>query len=284
MANALRLLKLPPALQGYIREGRLSVGHAKVLLGLATDKQQKAVAERVLKEGLNVRQAEAQIAANREGIAADIAADIRQHDDRRLGVEAIDLLSPRKVLHPAAVLPRPSRDLPELYGVAPVYSQIHSLRLAEGKFFDQSDDAASASVCVLGEGAKVGIFGYGGASVKSGLGGTLTGQNLAPISALANNPIRVEQRKRQVDDGAGGLIEQSVRFPVWFEPAANGTPNSCSQSFAPSMMSTVLAGLVRSQRHVPAWRSSCPAPDSSAPPCSCSSRSRPGGPATRPRR
>ena len=62
VANALRLLKLAPVLQSYIREGRLSVGHAKVILGLTNDKQQKLVAERVLKEGLNVRQTERVVA------------------------------------------------------------------------------------------------------------------------------------------------------------------------------------------------------------------------------
>jgi ParB family chromosome partitioning protein len=62
VANALRLLKLPPALQSYIREGRLSVGHAKVVLGLATEKQQQQAAERVIKEGLNVRQTEGLVA------------------------------------------------------------------------------------------------------------------------------------------------------------------------------------------------------------------------------
>jgi ParB family chromosome partitioning protein len=59
VANALRLLKLAPALQSYVREGRLSVGHAKVILGLAEAPLQKLAAERILKEGLNVRQAEA---------------------------------------------------------------------------------------------------------------------------------------------------------------------------------------------------------------------------------
>lgn len=58
VANALRLLKLTPALQGYLRAGRLSVGHAKVILGLASDQQQLLAAERVLKEQLNVRQTE----------------------------------------------------------------------------------------------------------------------------------------------------------------------------------------------------------------------------------
>jgi ParB family chromosome partitioning protein len=62
VANALRLLKLPTALQGYIRDGRLSVGHAKVILGLPVEKQQQLAAERVIKEGLNVRQTEGLIA------------------------------------------------------------------------------------------------------------------------------------------------------------------------------------------------------------------------------
>jgi ParB family transcriptional regulator, chromosome partitioning protein len=62
VANALRLLKLPSQVQSSIREGRLSVGHAKVILGLAGEKQQQLAAERILKEGLNVRQTEALVA------------------------------------------------------------------------------------------------------------------------------------------------------------------------------------------------------------------------------
>jgi len=58
VANALRLLKLPLVIQNYIRDGRISVGHAKVILGLTNDKQQQIVAERVIKEALNVRQTE----------------------------------------------------------------------------------------------------------------------------------------------------------------------------------------------------------------------------------
>jgi len=58
VANALRILKLPPSIQTAIREGRLSVGHAKVILGLAGETQQRQAFERILKEGLNVRQTE----------------------------------------------------------------------------------------------------------------------------------------------------------------------------------------------------------------------------------
>ena len=59
------------------------------------------------------------------------------------------------------MLPKPSHDIPELYGVRPSYSVIHSLRVIEGRFFDASDDEASAPVCVLGESAKVSLLGYG---------------------------------------------------------------------------------------------------------------------------
>lgn len=62
VANSLRLLKLPPVVQGYVRDGRLSVGHAKVILGLTTDKLQLLAAERTIKEALNVRQTEGLVA------------------------------------------------------------------------------------------------------------------------------------------------------------------------------------------------------------------------------
>lgn len=58
VANALRLLKLAPDVQAHVRDGRLSVGHAKVILGLTLTEQQKLAMERVLKDGLTVRQTE----------------------------------------------------------------------------------------------------------------------------------------------------------------------------------------------------------------------------------
>ena len=81
-------------------------------------------------------------------------------------IDAIDMVSPRKTMHPASVLPKPSLDLPELYGVAPAYTVIHSLHAAEGRFFDESDEAASRPVCVLGDTAKVSILGFGTAIGK----------------------------------------------------------------------------------------------------------------------
>ncbi len=76
VANSLRLLKLAPVIQGYIRDGRISVGHAKVILGLAQEKQQQLAAERIIKDGLNVRQTEglvARLQSSRTAIPSDAA-------------------------------------------------------------------------------------------------------------------------------------------------------------------------------------------------------------------
>ncbi|MEW6156626.1 MAG: ParB/RepB/Spo0J family partition protein [Verrucomicrobiota bacterium] len=62
VANALRLLKLPAEVQDYLRKSLLSVGHAKVILGLNLPQEQALAAQRVLKDGLNVRQTEELVA------------------------------------------------------------------------------------------------------------------------------------------------------------------------------------------------------------------------------
>ena len=74
VANALRLLKLPVEIQSYIRDGRLSVGHAKVILGLPQAEPQRLAAARVLKEGLNVRQTEDLVARLQSQSASGTAA------------------------------------------------------------------------------------------------------------------------------------------------------------------------------------------------------------------
>ncbi|MFN0166392.1 MAG: ABC transporter permease [Bryobacteraceae bacterium] len=76
-------------------------------------------------------------------------------------VDAVEALSPRKRLHPARVLPKPAQQIPGLYGVRPAYAVIHNLRVAEGNFFDEGANEASAAVCVLGSKAKVNLLGFG---------------------------------------------------------------------------------------------------------------------------
>jgi len=55
VANALRLLTLPDDLQDKVREGELSVGHCKVILGIQDSAIQHALAEKAMKDGISVR-------------------------------------------------------------------------------------------------------------------------------------------------------------------------------------------------------------------------------------
>lgn len=80
--------------------------------------------------------------------------------------------------------------------------------------------------CAKAEGVRdyyyVGVIGYGGNGVGSGFLGAISGKDLVSISEIANNPARIEERTKKVPDGAGGLVEMNVKFPIWFEPVANG--------------------------------------------------------------
>lgn len=55
VANALRLLSLEGEIQGYLAKGMLSVGHAKVLLGVESSPERLVLARRCLEGGLSVR-------------------------------------------------------------------------------------------------------------------------------------------------------------------------------------------------------------------------------------
>lgn len=69
ITNILRLLQLPPAIQGMLERGELSAGHAKALLGLEDRKFAEYIARRAVDEGWSVRQVEEAVRA-RKGVAA----------------------------------------------------------------------------------------------------------------------------------------------------------------------------------------------------------------------
>jgi hypothetical protein len=98
--------------------------------------------------------------------------------------------------------------------------------------------------CAKEEGVRdyfhVAVIGYG-ATVTPALAGPLGGRELVPLSEIAASPARLETRSKKVPDGAGGLVDQEVRFPVWVDPVANGgTPMSSALSRAQSIVSTWL--------------------------------------------
>ena len=58
ITNAIRLLKLPPVIQDAIRNGIISAGHGRAILSLDDEKLQFELFMMIIKEKLNVRQAE----------------------------------------------------------------------------------------------------------------------------------------------------------------------------------------------------------------------------------
>lgn len=86
--------------------------------------------------------------------------------------------------------------------------------------------------CSRAEGVRnyfeIGVLAYGDNTVRSGFGGELSGSVIHPTSAVADHPLRVEERIKTVDDGAGGFIKQSTKFPIWFEPVMSGNTPMCA--------------------------------------------------------
>lgn len=58
LANTLRLLKLPLEVKKEVRDGAISAGHARALLALPSDKQQKRLVSHIKHRGLSVRETE----------------------------------------------------------------------------------------------------------------------------------------------------------------------------------------------------------------------------------
>ena len=58
ISNSIRLLQLPPDLQQLVAERRLSAGHARSLLALTDEEMQRKLAEKIVTQGLSVRQVE----------------------------------------------------------------------------------------------------------------------------------------------------------------------------------------------------------------------------------
>ena len=64
VANSMRLLELHPQIQTWLAQGRVSVGHAKVLLSLKSHDEQLLIAESILRHNHTVRSAEKLVAAH----------------------------------------------------------------------------------------------------------------------------------------------------------------------------------------------------------------------------
>jgi putative ABC transport system permease protein len=116
-------------------------------------------------EGLGVRNliVEAREAANWQQFqkVRQQSPGLTFHDVRAMQatVDGLEALTPRKRFIPSKVVPKPQVEMPTVYGVEPNYLQIGGLRISAGRFFSADEAGRAAAVCVLGEAARIGLFG-----------------------------------------------------------------------------------------------------------------------------
>jgi len=110
VANSLRLLSLDGEIQGFLAKGLLSVGHAKVLLGITDPAQRTVLARRVIEEGLSVRATEKLVQERKTAPAsgstakhralpakdAEAVVDIEKRLTSHLGARVAVLHTPKK--------------------------------------------------------------------------------------------------------------------------------------------------------------------------------------------
>ncbi len=107
VTNALRLFQLPPTVQRMVRDGRLSPGAARAILGTPDRALQEAIAHEAVEEGLSVRAVEERVRA-----AAGVPGE--EGGEASVGKDEEPVPSP---VRPSAVLRPPGvLDLEELLG------------------------------------------------------------------------------------------------------------------------------------------------------------------------
>lgn len=86
IANLMRLLELPPQIQEWIQQDRLTAGHARALLPLGAEHEQVEFAKRIVDEGWNVRDTERSVAqrlADEDGVIPEAKVAPKTSSRRR---------------------------------------------------------------------------------------------------------------------------------------------------------------------------------------------------------
>ena len=74
----------------------------------------------------------------------------------------------------------------------------------------------------------IGVVAYSGNNARNAFEGLLGEAPLHMISALAETPLRIENRTRKIVGPNDEIIEQPIKFPVWFEPRSRGMTPMCA--------------------------------------------------------
>ncbi|MGH7467082.1 MAG: ParB/RepB/Spo0J family partition protein [Longimicrobiales bacterium] len=84
IANALRLLQLPPPVREFLADGRLSAGHARALLGLGNERRMAELASEAVAHGWSVRDLEHEVQRARPGRRTRVNAERDRDANERM--------------------------------------------------------------------------------------------------------------------------------------------------------------------------------------------------------
>ncbi len=172
----------------------------------------------------------------------------------RRNVGDIEDATPRKRFTPTKILPKPQQDTPVVYGVEPSYLEIGHLRVTEGRFFDASDNAAVAPVCVLGAAAKDSLFGASqavGEYIKLNemwchvIG--IAGPQLAPESDVSG--VRTEDMNNLVYAPLNSVLYRLEDSQSWLKDEIDGMYLHLASTDTSLTDAEVVRGILNSSHH-----------------------------------
>ena len=99
IANSLRLLKLPDYVKEEMSEGRISAAHGRTLIPVEDEKLRKALCERIIKEGLSVRETERLVSEQGKTKRKRPAAKVKNPDVARVEEELKETLGTRVTIN-----------------------------------------------------------------------------------------------------------------------------------------------------------------------------------------
>jgi putative ABC transport system permease protein len=172
----------------------------------------------------------------------------------RRNMPSIAEATPRKRFTPTKILPKPQQDTPVVYGVEPSYLEIGHLRVTEGRFFNASDNAAAAPVCVLGAAAKDSLFGASqavGEYIKLNemwchvIG--IAGPQLAPESDVSG--VRTEDMNNLVYAPLNSVLYRLEDSQSWLKDEIDGLYLHLASTDTSVTDAEVVRGILNSSHH-----------------------------------
>ena len=99
IANALRLLKLPDYIKEEMSEGRISAAHGRTLIPVEDENLRRALCQRIIKEGLSVRETERLVSEQGKTKKKRPAAKVKNPDVARVEEELKETLGTRVTIN-----------------------------------------------------------------------------------------------------------------------------------------------------------------------------------------